>query len=199
MFGGDDGALAESDRCLDAVEADLALARGRVIHARFLAEKAPADGELELFERADALYERLADVRGRGEAQFWIGAYHQVVGGDGGAARPAFERSLELADQAGDLLTASYALRHLGIHDHQAGRLPEARARLEESTRLRRELGFDAGAAANLIGLAYLAAQQERHQDAVELLGEAEELAVGAEAGGVLGWIAGARRDLGIG
>jgi transposase InsO family protein len=37
VFGGDGDALARADRGLDAVEADVALARGRVIHARFLA------------------------------------------------------------------------------------------------------------------------------------------------------------------
>jgi len=36
VFGGDAGALAEAERHLSAVEADLAVARGRVIHARFL-------------------------------------------------------------------------------------------------------------------------------------------------------------------
>ncbi len=36
VFGGDSGALVEADRHLSAVEADLALARGRLIHARFL-------------------------------------------------------------------------------------------------------------------------------------------------------------------
>ena len=36
VFDGDAGALATADSELDGVEADLALARGRVIHTRFL-------------------------------------------------------------------------------------------------------------------------------------------------------------------
>ena len=36
VFGGDASGLAEADRYLSAVEADLALARRRVLHARFL-------------------------------------------------------------------------------------------------------------------------------------------------------------------
>jgi hypothetical protein len=36
VFTGDDGPLAEADWELDAAEADLAVARGRLIHARFL-------------------------------------------------------------------------------------------------------------------------------------------------------------------
>jgi hypothetical protein len=39
LFDGDTGALAAADRELDAVEADLALARGRVIHGRFLQQR----------------------------------------------------------------------------------------------------------------------------------------------------------------
>jgi hypothetical protein len=36
VFGGDASGLAEAERYVSAVEADLALARGRILHARFL-------------------------------------------------------------------------------------------------------------------------------------------------------------------
>jgi tetratricopeptide (TPR) repeat protein len=167
-----------------------------VIHARFLEELVEDARELELFERAVELYGRLGDVRGEGEAVFWVGAFHQVVRDDTETAVPAFERALGLATRADDRLTTSYALRHLGFADQMAGRLDEARARFEESTRLRRELGFLPGVAANLVGLAYLAAQQERRDDAAALLEEATELAESSDAHGVLRWVAGAREEL---
>ncbi|GIH61611.1 tetratricopeptide repeat protein [Microbispora siamensis] len=200
VFGGDSSALAEADRELDAVEADLAtagtgrdigaveaglaLARGRVVHARFLEHRVEDPRELELFERAADLYRRLGDVRGEGEALFWVGCFHQVVRDDDDAAGPAFRRSHELAARAGDRLTMSYALRHLGIAEHRAGRLEAARDRLEESVRLRRELGFHPGVAANLVGLAYIAAAEDRRDDALRLLDEAAAL---AEESGALG------------
>ncbi|MEU6431330.1 hypothetical protein ABZ860_36000 [Microbispora sp. NPDC046973] len=200
VFGGDASALAEADRELDAVEADLAtvgtgrdigaveaglaLARGRVVHARFLEHHEEDPRELELFERACDLFHRLGDTRGEGEALFWIGCFHQVVRHDDEAAGPALRRSYELAARAGDRLTMSYALRHLGIAEHRAGRLEAARERLEESVRLRRELGFDPGVAANLVGLAYIAAAEDRRDDALRLLDEAAAL---AEASGALG------------
>ena len=62
LFEGEAGVLAEAERELDGVEADLALARGRVIHGWFLQRRAedpeqaredPA--ELALFERARAV------------------------------------------------------------------------------------------------------------------------------------------------
>ncbi|MFD9433381.1 tetratricopeptide repeat protein [Streptomyces sp. NPDC060002] len=198
VFGGDSGALVSADRSLDEVEADLALARGQVIHARFLDERVANARELELFERAAELYGRLGDVRGEGEAAFWVGAFHQVVRDDADTAVPSFERALDLATRAGDRLTKSYALRHLGFADHMLGRLDEARARFEESTRLRRELGFLPGVAANLIGLAHLAAQQDRRDDAAALLAEATELAESTDSHGVLRWVAQAREELSL-
>ncbi|MFC5664554.1 tetratricopeptide repeat protein [Kitasatospora misakiensis] len=198
VFGGDGSGLAGAERGLDGVEAELALARGRVLHARFLAERVEDPRELEVFERAAVLYRGLGDGRGEGEALFWVGAFHQVVRGDAAAALPALERALDLATRAGDLLTMSYALRHLGIAAHIAGELAEARERLEESTRLRWELGFLPGVAANLVGLAHLAAQQDRRADAAALLAEATGLAETAEAHGILGQVAEARKELAL-
>lgn len=142
VFGGDVSALTEAAGHLNAIEADLALARGRVIHARFLdamsrPTEAPDEGaavELVLLERALELYRSLQDVRGEAQALFWIGTYHQVLRQDDATAVPALEQARPLAAQAEDPLTLSYALRHLGIAEHRAGRLDEARSYLEEST-----------------------------------------------------------------
>jgi hypothetical protein len=95
------------------------------------------------------------------------------VRSDDDTANPCFERSSELASEVGDKLTMSYAVRHLAIAEHRAGRLDAARERLEESVRLRRELGFLSGVAANQVGLAYIAAAQNRRDDALALLDEA--------------------------
>ncbi|MEU8197041.1 tetratricopeptide repeat protein [Microbispora amethystogenes] len=196
VFGGDASALADADRELDAVEADLALARGRVVHARFLESGEEDPREKDLFERAADLYRRLGDLRGEGEALFWIGCFQQVVRRDHEAAGTALRRSYELAEATGDTLTMSYALRHLGIAEHLAGRLEPARELLEESARLRREIGFQPGVAANLVGLAYIAAAQNRGEDALRLLGEAARLAEESGAESVARQVAEARAAL---
>ena len=203
VFGGDASALAAADRELDAVEADLALARGRIIHARFLEQRSQDQRllsedprELAMFERAGYLYQSLGDVRGAAEAQFWLGCFYQVVRGDDAAASPALHQSYQLAAQAGDKLTMSYALRHLGIADHAAGRLDAARERLEESVRLRREVGFLPGVAANLVGLAYIAAGQGRRDEALGLLAEAGRIAAASGAQGILRSVEQARAEL---
>ena len=150
-----------------------------------------------MFERAAALYRALGDVAGEAEAQFWIGCFYQVVRRDNDTAVPALDRSLDLAAQAGQKMTMSEALRHLGIAAHAAGQLDLARERLEESTRLRRELGQPAGAAANLIGLAYIAAGQGRRDDARAILAEAGDLATASGARRILRSVAEARSAIG--
>jgi tetratricopeptide (TPR) repeat protein len=203
VFGGDAAPLAGADRELDAAEADLAVARAQLMHMRFLLQRdedprsAGEDPrELELFERAAALYQAVGDPRGEAEALFWIGCFHQLVRRDNTAAVPALERSLELASQAGDKVTLSEALRHLGIAAHATGRLDVARQRLEESSRLRREIGLLPGVAANLIGLAYIAAAQGRHDDAQALLDEAGAIAEANDAQRILRLVNQARAEL---
>lgn len=204
LFDGDTGALASAELELDEVEAELALARGRVIHGRFLQqrtqdpEQAREDPrELALFEQAAELYRARGDVRGEGESLFWVGCCHQVVRRDNQAAVPVLWRSLELATEADDPATMSEALRHLGIAEHAAGRLDAARLHLEESTRLRREMGAGLSVASNLVGLTYIAAGQDRRGDALKLIEEARALAEARGAQGLLRQIEEARAAVG--
>jgi len=197
MFGGDLSVLPDADRALDGVEADLALARGMIVHARFLDQRVADPAELTLFERAADLYARLGDQRGEGEALFWVGIYRQVVAGDHEAALPPLRRSYELAGSVDDRLTRSYAVRHLGFADLAAGDPVAARAKLEESVELRRRLGFGPGVAAGLVALAHLAADEGRRPDASALLDEAAAVARACAADGVLRWIDQAREQFG--
>ena len=190
---GDAGQLEAAARHLDAAEADLAVARARVLHGQFLLRRdadpagAGADpGELPLLERAAGLYEALGDTRGQADALFWIGCFHQVARRDNAAAVPVLEQSLDLAARAGDQAVMAEALRHLGIAAHASGDLATAWQRLEESTRLRREAGQAAGVAANLVGLAYIAAEQGRASEALTLISQGCAIAEDCQADRVL-------------
>jgi tetratricopeptide (TPR) repeat protein len=203
VFAGGDAPLTEADRELDGVEADLALARGRIIHTRFLHQRDESPDqahedprELALFDRAAELYRSLGDPRGEAECLFWIGCFHQVVRRDNDAAIPVLDRSLELASRADDKRTMSDALRHLGIAAHFAGELDTARQRLEDSNRLRRETGLLPGVASNLIGLGYIAAAQGRPDDAMALLDEAAAIAAASGAGRIARSVSEARTEL---
>jgi tetratricopeptide (TPR) repeat protein len=190
VFGGNPTGLTEAQRALDGLEADLALARGRLQHAALLTGTDPTTedptAERRLFARAARLYQASGDVRGEAEAQFWLGVYYQVAADDHASAASYLDRALVLARQADDVMTTAYVLRHLGIAAHRAGRLAEARERLQESTQLRRSRQFWPGVAANLIGLAYLAAAESRPDEARALLEEAGTLAETSGAYGVL-------------
>ncbi|WP_328464379.1 tetratricopeptide repeat protein [Streptomyces sp. NBC_00448] len=195
-FGGDRTAPARAERVLDGLAADLALARGKTLHARYLTDrKEVVEGqEGKLFQQAVTLYRALGDVRGEGEALFWLGAWHQVVREAYGEAVPCFQRSYELAESAGDRLTQSYAARHLGFAAEAAGHLDEARARFEQSVHLREDLGLPAAAAAAQLALAeFLWHSCGDHHTARQLLDQAHTTATQCGAAGVLQWIADAR------
>jgi len=93
-------------------------------------------------------------------------------------------------------VTMSEALRHLGVAEHAAGRLEAARLHLEESTRLRREMGAWPGVGSNLVGLTYIAAGQDRRDDALKLIEEASAIAEASGAHGLMRQIEEARAQL---
>ncbi|MFC7241238.1 hypothetical protein ACFQO7_01975 [Catellatospora aurea] len=193
VFGGDTTATEPAHRDLDSLEADLSLARGRLLHADFLHRREEDPGELPAFERAAELYAQLGDARGESEALFWLGCFHQVVRDDADTARPLLQRSYDLAQHSGDELTRSYAVRHLGFADLEAGDRASGREKLEESARIRQELGFLPGLAAAQLALGQLAYAEGRDEEAAELLEQARTAAARSRAHGVLAWIDAAR------
>ena len=184
LFAGSADARVRAAEELDRAEALLLLGRGRVLHARFLAERGAEDpDELAAFERALEIAERLGDRGLEAQACFWVGLVHQVVRREHEPSLPYFERSYALARELGDSVTMSYAVRHLAFADDDAGRREQAWARFEESVELRRAEGFLPGVAAGLLTLGEIAAERGRPDEARRLLEEARSLAeqVGAE------------------
>ena len=183
LFAGDEDARRRAGDELARAEALLALGRGRMVHAQYLAERDEDPRELELFERALELARSLEDRALEAQALFWVGLVHQVVRGDSTTSLRYFQDSYDFAQELGDTLTMSYAARHLGFADLDAGRPDEAWARFEESVALRRADGFLPGVAAGLLTLGEVAAEAGRHEQARKLLLEARTLAeqVGAE------------------
>lgn len=191
-FGGDPSGLDLADCELDGAEADLALARGRIAHARFFVDRVERPDELQQFERAIDLYRRIGDAHGEALASFWVGCAHQVVRGDGVSALPA----LQHAYQEGDPLTRSYAARHLGFHALETHDLPRAGALLEESLNLRHIHGSPAEIAAAQLALAEQRALSGAGDESARLLDEAEAAARTIGAAGVLRWVAATRDEL---
>ena len=178
LFTGSAEARDEARRELLRAEARLVQEQGRVLHAKFLAERGPEDPhELALFERSLELAREAGDRRLEGWARFWIGIVHQVVREESDASLPHFEFAYEVAKEHDDNLLQSYAIRHLGFAWHEAGQREEGLRALEESVELRRAEGFLPGVAAGLLTLGEIALEEDRRDDARQLLVEAKEAA----------------------
>ena len=202
VFAGDAGEVDAALRGLVGDAPATLLARGKLLHARFLVDRDAADEpdrreESACFDRALAGFRVAGDRCGQAQALFWQGCYWQVVAGDHARADGPLAAAAQLSQECGDDLTRSYALRHLGIAKHRAGEPRAAREFLEQSTRLRRELAFAEGVAANLVGLSYIALGEGRSDDAIRHADEAAELARRAGADAVLGQAEAARAAAG--
>lgn len=81
------------------------------------------------------------------------------------------------------------------MFERAAGRLGSARELLERSVELREQVGFQPGVAANLIGLAYIAAADGRDADARMLMDRAAAI-VEEYVPGLAGQIQEARSEL---
>jgi hypothetical protein len=194
-FGGDSAALLEGAAEIKAAQAQLALGRGRFLHAQFLLDHEKRPEQLEQLTMAVKLFGELTDQRGEAEATFWMALYHQVVCGDEATAVPLLERAQLLAAAADDPLMMSYVVRHLGFVDMNARRFEGARGNFEESVRLRRQIGFLPGVGAGLLALAELAVITGDRAGAQRLLQQASNVAAEAEATGVLQWISQVREE----
>jgi len=117
LFQGDRAALVAAGRELDAVEADLTLARGRLIHGRFL-EQRTADPD----KAAEDLREL---ARHLGIAEHAAGRLD--------AARERLEESTRLRREAGSLPGVASNLVGLIYVAHGQGRHDDARGLAEEA------------------------------------------------------------------
>ena len=178
LFTGSADAREAAGRELMRAEARLLQEKGRILHARFLAERGAEDpAELEHFERSLELAREAGDERLESWAHFWVGIVHQVTRGDHDSAQPYFQRAYDWAKMNDDSLLRSYAIRHLGFCWYEQGRRDDGLRALEESVELRRDEGFLPGVAAGLLTLAELAVEEGRADEAPPLLAEAKEAA----------------------
>jgi tetratricopeptide (TPR) repeat protein len=94
-----------------------------------------------LASRAAGLRASAPDQERAAAITFYAGLIEDNLRGDGEEARSMFAAALAEADKAGDELTVSEALRHLGYHASEAGDAGQARQMWERSTELRQRAG----------------------------------------------------------
>src|SRR5580704_9682203 len=94
---------------------------------RFGPEGRDASVTGDLASRAARLVVTAPDRGRAAAAMFYGGLIEDNLRGDGAAARSAFAAALTAAEEAGEELTVSEALRHLGYHASEAGDADQAR------------------------------------------------------------------------
>ena len=111
---------------------------------------------------------------GRASVLQWVGALHDVLR-ETDSAKEALEEALVLARECGDRALESRTLNSLGNVAFAQGRLDGARALLEKSLELKRELGGEA-LASTLSSLGVVAVDQGRLDDAIGFIEESVAL-----------------------
>ncbi len=141
-------------------------ARGNALHVAFLATGRSAEPaeELPCFERGLGLRRAAGGRRGIAESLFHVGMVYGVVRQNDELALPYLEDAYRLAQEIGDQVIASYAIRHIAFARYNAGDLEAAQAGFAESLRLREAAGFVPGVAMALLACAH-AAQDAGDQD----------------------------------
>ena len=105
------------------------------------------------FEEALAIYQKLGDVRGMGNALNQLGLTAYFLG-DYSAARTYFEAALAQRRTLNDPVLLTGAFNNLGLAAYALGDYPAARAYHEETLRLRQTLGLEGRIAQSRINLA---------------------------------------------
>lgn len=95
----------------------------------------------DLAKRAGRLRATAPDRGREAAATFYVGLVEDNLRGDEVAGRSAFTAALALAEEAGEELIISEALRHLGYHVGQAGDADQARRMWERSAEQRQRAG----------------------------------------------------------
>ena len=141
-----------------------------------------------LTSRAAQLLDAAPDPARAAAAMFFTGLIADNLRGDEIAGRAAFAKAADMAREAGDDLTESEALRHLGYHVSEAGDTELARQQWERSLMLRQRAGCVPYVLAQQLLLAGLASDTGDTQTARVLAGHvrnwSHELGIGLlEAG----------------
>lgn len=166
-------------------------ARGMSLHHQYLdtGRTVEPPEELSSFECGLHYHQQIGDQHGIAESLFHIGLVYGVVRQNHHQALPYLQQSYELAQMLGDTITASYAIRHIGFAQYDAGDLVQARASLQESLTLREHAQFIPGVAMALVMLAYADAELKDHTHALAHLQRAKTIFLDLSAAKKVEWV----------
>ena len=147
------------------------------------------ENELDFFERGLELRRKSGTPEQVAESLFHVGLVYDVIRRDYDRALSYHEKAYKLAQEVGDKITASYAIRHIGFARLAAGELETAEQALRESLALREEAGFTAGIAFALAALAHLETQKGDKASALSRLHQARAILESLRATARVAWV----------
>ena len=140
---------------------------------------AGAEGEFDtaarLFEESRELSRQAGDEAGIARAE-WMIVIRDLAAGNWGPPIARAEEAVATWRRTGHRLQLADALVWLAVVYARAGRLAEAHSTVVEALRLFRAADSPMGIVSVILSLAYLARWEDRHEDALRLMGTAESL-----------------------
>jgi tetratricopeptide (TPR) repeat protein len=149
---------------------------------------------VRLFEESLELFRRAGDESGMARAE-WMIVVRDLVAGDLDRTVARAEEAVATWRRVGDRFHLGDGLVWLAVLYARAGRWADARSAILQALELFREIDSPMGMVSVVLGLAYVARWEERHEDAMRLVGAAESLRERVGGGAPINFLAGFMGD----
>jgi len=152
------------------------------------------DAAVRLFEESLELFRRAGDEIGMARAE-WMIVIRDLIAGDLNGTVARAEEAVATWRRVGDRFHLGDGLVWLAVLYARAGRRADARWAILQALELVREIDSPMGMVSVILGLAYVARWEERHEDAMRLVGAAESLRERVGGGAPINFLAGFMGD----
>jgi predicted ATPase/class 3 adenylate cyclase len=152
------------------------------------------DTAVRLFEESLELFRRVGDEPGMARAE-WMIVIRDLIAGDLDGTVARAEEAVATWRRVGDRFHLGDGLVWLAVLYARAGRRADARSAILQALELVRGIDSPMGMVSVILGLAYVARWEERHEDAMRLVGAAESLRERVGGGAPINFLAGFMGD----
>jgi predicted ATPase len=152
------------------------------------------DAAVRLFEESLELFRGAGDETGMARAE-WMIVIRDLIAGDLDGTVARAEEAVATWRRVGDRFHLGDGLVWLAVLYARAGRRADARRTILQALELVREIDSPMGVVSVILGLAYVARWEERHEDAMRLIGAAESLRERVGGGAPINFLAGFMGD----
>ena len=152
------------------------------------------DAAVRLFEESLELFRGAGDETGMARAE-WMIVIRDLIAGDLDGTVARAEEAVATWRRVGDRFHLGDGLVWLAVLYARAGRRADARRAILQALELVREIDSPMGVVSVILGLAYVARWEERHEDAMRLIGAAESLRERVGGGAPINFLAGFMGD----